>query len=101
MSVSQFKATCLAVLERVRRTGEPLVITKHGIPIAQIVPPPPPPPPTESAFGCMASMAEEVEDILTRGPGPAARPSGARVGAGQQLGGAGGWTVGGHGKGSL
>ena len=65
MSVSQFKATCLAVLERVRRTGEPLLITKHGMPLAQILPAPPPPSPAESAFGCMAGMAEEVEDSLT------------------------------------
>ena len=65
MSVSRFKATCLAVLEHVRKTGEPLLITKHGMPLAQIVPAPPPPPPAESAFGCMAGMADEVEDSLT------------------------------------
>jgi len=39
--VSKFKATCLARLERVRRTGRPLLITKRGVPIAQVVPPPP------------------------------------------------------------
>ena len=39
MSVSQFKATCLEVLERVRRTGRPLLITKRGIPLAEVVPP--------------------------------------------------------------
>lgn len=39
MSISEFKATCLAVLERVRQTGRPLVITKRGEPIAEIVPP--------------------------------------------------------------
>jgi len=40
MSISEFKATCLAVLERVRQTGRSLVITKRGEPIAEIVPPP-------------------------------------------------------------
>lgn len=41
MSISEFKATCLAVLERVRRSGRPLLITKRGEPIAEIVPPSP------------------------------------------------------------
>lgn len=39
MSVSEFKATCLTVLERVRRTGRPLLITRHGVPIAEVFPP--------------------------------------------------------------
>lgn len=41
ISISVFKATCLAVLERVRRSGRPLLITKRGEPIAEIVPPSP------------------------------------------------------------
>jgi prevent-host-death family protein len=36
--ISEFKATCLAVLERVRRTGTSVVVTRHGEPIAEIVP---------------------------------------------------------------
>jgi len=39
ISISEFKATCLAVLERVRRTGRPLLITRRGEPIAEVVPP--------------------------------------------------------------
>ncbi len=39
MSISEFKATCLAVLERVRRTGRPLLVTRRGEPIAEIGPP--------------------------------------------------------------
>ncbi len=39
ISVSAFKATCLAVLERVRRTGRPVLITKRGRPLAEVVPP--------------------------------------------------------------
>lgn len=39
ISISEFKATCLAVLERVRRTGRPLLITRHGEPIAEVYPP--------------------------------------------------------------
>lgn len=36
--MSKFKATCLAALERVRRTGEPLRVTRFGKPVADIVP---------------------------------------------------------------
>ena len=37
--ISKFKATCLAVLEEVRRSGQPVLVTRHGEPIAEIVPP--------------------------------------------------------------
>ena len=39
ISISEFKATCLARLERVRRTGRRLLVTKRGAPIAEVVPP--------------------------------------------------------------
>jgi prevent-host-death family protein len=38
VSITKFKATCLELLERVRRTGEPLVVTKRGKPIAEVIP---------------------------------------------------------------
>lgn len=38
LSVSRFKATCLAVLEKVRTTREPVLVTKRGEPIAEVVP---------------------------------------------------------------
>jgi prevent-host-death family protein len=38
ISVSKFKATCLAVLEEVRRSGRSIVITKRGVPIAEVTP---------------------------------------------------------------
>ena len=41
MAISKFKATCLAALERVRRTGRPLRVTRFGKPVADIVPPAP------------------------------------------------------------
>ena len=37
--VSKFKATCLAVLQRVKRTGRPVIITRFGQPVAEVVPP--------------------------------------------------------------
>lgn len=38
IAISKFKATCLAVLERVRKTGESVVVTRFGQPIAEINP---------------------------------------------------------------
>ena len=35
---SEFKAKCLKIMDEVAATGEPVVITKHGIPVAQLVP---------------------------------------------------------------
>lgn len=34
----QFKARCLALLDRVQRTGESVIVTKHGKPVASINP---------------------------------------------------------------
>jgi len=33
----EFKAKCLALLDRVARTGEPIVVTKRGRPVASVV----------------------------------------------------------------
>jgi prevent-host-death family protein len=38
LSVSKFKATCLAVLDEVNRKKKKVIITKYGKPIAEIVP---------------------------------------------------------------
>jgi prevent-host-death family protein len=38
ISASEFKAKSLALLDEVAETGEPLVITKRGRPVAQVVP---------------------------------------------------------------
>ncbi len=39
IAISKFKATCLAVLHRVRKTGKPVLVTRFGEPVAEIVPP--------------------------------------------------------------
>lgn len=39
VSISEFKAKCLALLERVRKTRKPLRITRRGKPVAEIIPP--------------------------------------------------------------
>lgn len=35
---SQFKAQCLAIMDRVDRTGQEVVVTKHNRPVAKLVP---------------------------------------------------------------
>jgi len=39
VSISKFKAKCLALLEQVNKTKQPLRITRHGKPVAEVVPP--------------------------------------------------------------
>jgi prevent-host-death family protein len=41
IAISEFKAKCLALLEQVRRTRQPIRITRHGKPVAEVVPPAP------------------------------------------------------------
>jgi prevent-host-death family protein len=40
IAISKFKATCLEVLERVRKTRRPVLVTRFGKPVAEVVPPP-------------------------------------------------------------
>ncbi len=39
--ISEFKAKCLALLEEVRKTRKPIRVTRHGKPVAEVVPPVP------------------------------------------------------------
>lgn len=41
IAISKFKATCFAVLERVRKTRRPIRVTRFGQPIAEVFPPAP------------------------------------------------------------
>lgn len=38
IAISKFKAKCLAILEQVRKTRKPIRITRHGKPVADVVP---------------------------------------------------------------
>jgi prevent-host-death family protein len=38
IAISKFKATCLAVIQKVKKTGQPVLITRFGHPVAQIIP---------------------------------------------------------------
>jgi prevent-host-death family protein len=56
VAVSRFKAQCLALLAQVAETGEPILVTKRGKPVAQVLPPPAPA--TRRIFGCMRGTAK-------------------------------------------
>ncbi|HEV2178079.1 MAG TPA: type II toxin-antitoxin system Phd/YefM family antitoxin [Terriglobia bacterium] len=64
MRISEFKTTCLAVLERVRRTQKPVLITRFGQPVAEVVPPSAPPRP-QSWIGSMAGTGKILGDIVS------------------------------------
>lgn len=55
--ISVFKARCLALLKRVRDTGQPIVVTKFGEPVAEIVPPTPP----ATAGDWIGSLSGQIE----------------------------------------
>ena len=38
IAISKFKATCLSVLEDVRKTGKTVLVTRFGEPVAEVVP---------------------------------------------------------------
>lgn len=62
IAISKFKATCLAVMEDVRRTGTPVRITRFGRPVAEVIPPTGKPP--GSWLGCMKGAMEVSGDIV-------------------------------------
>lgn len=62
VSATAFKAQCLKLMDEVAATGEPVVITKHGKPVVQIVPTP-----TESTplFGRLRGSVISEGDLLS------------------------------------
>jgi prevent-host-death family protein len=62
IAISRFKATCLAVLERVRATGQPVLVTRFGQPIAEVVPPAPPAP-DASWLGALRGRGRIAGDV--------------------------------------
>ena len=69
IQISKFKATCFAVLERVARTREPILITRRGQPVARIIPPAPSP--ASRWLGSMKGSVEIHGDVIA----PVSEPS--------------------------
>jgi hypothetical protein len=62
IAISKFKATCLSVMEDVRRTRTPIRITRFGRTVAEVVPPSDEP--KTSWLGCMKGAMEISGDIV-------------------------------------
>jgi antitoxin (DNA-binding transcriptional repressor) of toxin-antitoxin stability system len=63
IAISKFKATCLAVLARVRSTSQPILVTRFGVPVAEIVAPRASGP-RKRLLGAMAGTATIHGDIV-------------------------------------
>ncbi len=63
ISISEFKATCLKVIDQVKKTGIPIIVTKRGKPYA-LVTTLPPPTKKESWLGKFKDEIEIVGDII-------------------------------------
>lgn len=62
MKASEFKAKCLEVMDTVARTGDSVVLTKRGKPVAKLCPITPPRP---SIYGFMKGRIEILGDIVS------------------------------------
>jgi len=60
---TQFKAQCLAILDTVQRTRTTVVISKHGKPVAKLVPMETGPAP--SLYGSMKGTVRKMGDIVS------------------------------------
>jgi prevent-host-death family protein len=57
----EFKAHCLAIMDQVLQSGEPVVVTKHGKPVVKLVPAGNQ---ADDIFGYMAGKVKIVGDIV-------------------------------------
>jgi prevent-host-death family protein len=58
---AQFKAECLKLMDEVEKTRQPIIITKHGRPVAQLAPVPAD---TGSLLGYMKATMRIQGDVL-------------------------------------
>jgi len=67
---AKFKATCLELMDRVATTGETIVITKHGKPVAKLVGARERRKAASSAYGCMKGTtlaSPPIEELFSTG----------------------------------
>ena len=61
INVARFKATCLALLDQVAKTGQPICVTRRGKPLALVSPVVPEG--KRRIMGCMEGTAKIVGNI--------------------------------------
>lgn len=62
ITASEFRATCLKLMDEVAETGDEVVITKNGEPVSRLVPYRERP---KSLFGCLRDVIEIKGDIMS------------------------------------
>ncbi|MGA7521332.1 MAG: type II toxin-antitoxin system Phd/YefM family antitoxin [Acidobacteriaceae bacterium] len=62
---AQFKSQCLALMDQVAESGQPVVVTKHGKPVVQIIRAKPE---DDDIFGFLAGKGRIIGDIETTIP---------------------------------
>jgi prevent-host-death family protein len=67
IAAGEFKAKCLGLIDEVNATGNAVVITKRGKPMARLIPfeDPTPKESPEAIFGCLRGMAAITGDIVS------------------------------------
>ncbi len=63
ISISEFKSKCLGLIEQVHKTRQPLRITRHGKPVAEVIPAGPDR--KRNFVGDMIGTAKIVGDIVS------------------------------------
>ena len=61
ISAAQFKAECLKLMDEVEKTRQPVIITKHGRPVAQLAPIPAH---ADSLFGYMKGTVRTEGNLI-------------------------------------
>jgi prevent-host-death family protein len=61
IAAGEFKAKCLKLLDKVAKDRQPLIITKHGKPVAQVTPMPA----RENIVGSMKGSVLWMGDIIS------------------------------------
>jgi len=62
MGAGEFKANCLAVMDEVKNKRQPVIVTKHGKPVAKLVPIPEE---EDDIFGFMAGRGRILGDVVS------------------------------------
>jgi prevent-host-death family protein len=63
IGIAEFRTKCFAVLERVRKSRDPILVTRFGKPLVEIVPPSLKKP-NKIRLGAMAGTARILGDIV-------------------------------------
>jgi prevent-host-death family protein len=63
VAISEFKAKCLALLDQVQKTKQPILVTRRGRPVAEVSPPKPKE--NRDWIGSMKGTSKILGDIIS------------------------------------